>query len=64
MSADIQNKSMLSPAETLGIEQVAKYEMRTKSNLIRFLVVEYLRKKIDLVSPDVRAALVQEWDNS
>ena len=55
---------MLSPAETLGIEQVAKYEMRTKSNLIRFLVVEYLRKKIELVSPDVRAALVQEWDNS
>ena len=64
MAIDIPNKTLLTPAETLALEQIAKRELRSKANLIRFAIVEHvIRPNLQVVEKNVREALEQDWDN-
>lgn len=60
--ADIKAKTRLSAAETIGLQHAAKLDTRTPSNLQRHLIRLHLQSVLDRLPPDVRDALVQEWD--
>lgn len=62
MSADIEQKTRLTAAETIGMQWLAKRETRTPSNLQRYLIQQALRERIGEMPADLRAALVREWD--
>ena len=60
--ADIEQKTRLTAAEVIGLQYAAKLETRTPSNLQRHLIRQHLMTILDRLPVDVRAALVQEWD--
>lgn len=62
MSADIELKTRLEPAEYIAAQQVAEAELRSLSNLARHALREYLRQRVGLIQRDVRANLGQGWD--
>lgn len=63
MSADIELKTRLEPAEYIAVQQVAEAELRSMSNLVRHAVREYLRQRIGLIAKDVRSTLGHGWDD-
>ena len=62
MAAEIELKVRVTAEEFLALEQVAEAELRTRSNLARHAIREYLRQRVTLISPEIRAALGTGWD--
>ena len=63
MAADIEMKTRVEPAEYIAAQQVAEAELRSLSNLQRHALREYLRTRMALIEPSVRANLGTGWDN-
>jgi hypothetical protein len=60
--SDIEQKTRLTAAETIGLQHAAKLATRTPSNLQRHLIRLHLMEVLDRLPADVRDALVREWD--
>ena len=60
--SDIEMKTRVTPEEYIAAQQVAEAELRSLSNLQRHALREYLRQRVGLIQPDVRANLGQGWD--
>jgi len=62
--SDIEMKTRVTAEEYVAAQQVAEAELRSMSNLQRHALREYLRQRIGLIQPDVRAALGTGWDEA